>query len=287
MIPLRNCWYPPNWDDCIADVLGEAVNLALGPFFGLLFDAIKELVVSAVQAVMQAVGFLWITIDSPNLDGNQTVSFVQGHTQYLLVVAASIAVIVGGIKMAVSQRGEPLRDILKSLLTMTMVSAAGVGFASLLIQASDAFSEWIIGEALGDRSFATKLADIMVNPLKDGGLGLILVVFIGILMVITSLVQLALMIVRYGMLILLVGVLPLTASATNTEVGMMWFKRAVAWLAGFIIYKPVAALIYAAAIKLISAPTDSTLKVITGVTMMLMAVVALPALLRFVSPRTA
>jgi hypothetical protein len=287
MIPLRNCWYPPNWDDCIGDVLAKAVNIAVGPFFGLLFDAIKALVVAAVQAVLQAVGFLWITIDSPNLEGNQTVSFIQGHTQYLLFIAATIAVIAGGIKMAVSQRGEPVRDILKSLLTMTVVSGAGVGFASLLIQASDAFSEWIIGEALGDKSFATKLADVMTNPLKDGGLGLILVIFIGILMVITSLVQLALMIVRYGMLILLVGVLPLTASATNTEMGMMWFKRSVSWLASFIIYKPVAALIYAAAIKLIATPTDSLLKVVTGVTMMLMAVVALPALLRFVSPRTA
>ena len=62
------------------------------------------------------------------------------------------------------------------------------------------------------------------------------------------------MIVRYGMLVLLVGVLPLTAAATNTEMGMMWFKRALGWLGGFILYKPVAALIYATAIKLMSTP---------------------------------
>jgi hypothetical protein len=97
------------------------------------------------------------------------------------------------------------------------------------------------------------------------------------------------MIVRYGMLVLLVGVLPLTAAATNTEVGMAWFKRAVSWLAAFILYKPLAALIYATAIRLVGTPAiapDANLKVVTGVTMMLMAVVALPALLRFVSPKT-
>jgi hypothetical protein len=97
--------------------------------------------------------------------------------------------------------------------------------------------------------------------------------------------------------VLLVGVLPLTAAATNTEMGMMWFKRAIGWLGGFIIYKPVAALIYATAITLMSTPavpeggkapegTPQTLKVIMGVTMMIIAVVALPAILRFVSPRT-
>jgi hypothetical protein len=121
------------------------------------------------------------------------------------------------------------------------------------------------------------------------------VIFVGILMVITAIIQLALMIVRYGMLVLLVGILPLTAAATNTEMGMMWFKRALAWLAGFIIYKPVAALIYATAIKLMASPetpegapegTPQTLKVIMGVTMMIVAVVSLPAILRFVSPRT-
>jgi len=70
----------------------------------------------------------------------------------------------------------------------------------------------------------------------------------------------------------------------------------VGWLAGFVIYKPVAALIYATAIYLMSAPqapggkapdgTPQTLKIVMGVTMMIIAVVALPAILRFVSPRT-
>jgi hypothetical protein len=51
----------------------------------------------------------------------------------------------------------------------------------------------------------------------------------------------------------------------------------------------VAALIYATAIFLIGQPegaADATLKVITGVTMMVLAIVALPAILRFVSPKT-
>lgn len=285
MIPKINCLWPPNWGDCIDMYLSKAVNAAFGGFFGLLFDAIEAMVVLAVQAVMKSVGFLWITIDSPEVQGHATVGFVTSHTQYLLVFAATIAVIAGAIKMAISQRGEPVRDILKSLLTMVVVSSAGVAFASVLISASDSFSEWIINQALGDMEFSARIAEIITHPLKSNGVKWALVVLVGILMVITALIQLALMVVRYGMLILLVGVLPLTAAATNTEMGMMWFKRSVSWLAAFIIYKPVAALIYATAIKLMTAPTDDTLKIITGVTMMVMGIVALPALLRFVSPK--
>jgi hypothetical protein len=287
MIPLMNCWWPPNWDDCITEYLGKAINVALGGFFGLIFDAIKAVVIEAVVAVVKAVGFLWVDIQSPDLQGNETLGFVSGHTKYILIFAATIAVISGAIKMAISQRGEPLRDIMKSLITMAMVSAGITGFAALLIEASDSFSRWIITQALGEgKTFEDSLTAKLTDPLK-ARIGLALVVLVGILMVISGLIQLVLMIIRYGMLILLVGVVPLTASATNTEMGMMWFKRSISWLVAFVIYKPVAALIYATAIKLMAAPADDSLKVITGVTMMMMGIVALPALLRFVSPKAA
>jgi len=294
MISLGCSWAPWDWGDCVSEYLGKALNAVTGGLFSIIFDAIKQVVIAAVDAVLKAVGTLWIDFDTPDVANGSgqaigAAAFIQNHTHWILVVAATISVIIAGIRMALSQRGEPLREVLKSLLTMVIVSGAGVAFAAVLIDIADDFSESIIDEAIGSSSFSERLTNAMMNPLKDQGIGLILVIVIGIAMVITSLVQLGLMVVRYGMLVLLVGAIPLTAAATNTEVGMAWFKRAVGWLAAFIVYKPIAALIYATAIKLVGAPSgapDATLKVITGVTMMIMAVVALPALLRFVSPRT-
>lgn len=290
MIPLGCSPAPWDWGDCISQYLGDALEWAIGSTFKFLFDAFKQVVIEAVESVMKAVGTLWIDIDTPAFGNNSAVAFVQQRTLWIMILAATLAMIIGGVRMAISQRGEPVRDIVKSLLTMVVVSTAGVAIASTLIQISDSFSEWIVDQALEGSTFSEKIGEILVNPLKTEGVGLMLVIVIGILMVITSLVQLALMVVRYGMLILLVGVLPLTASATNTEAGMAWFKRAVAWLAGFILYKPIAAIIYSAAIMSIGSPSaepdDVTLPVITGLAMMVLSVVALPAILRFVSPRT-
>lgn len=285
---------PWNWDDCVEEYLGRAINEVTGGLFSIIFDAIKQVVVVAVEAVLKAVGTLWIDIDTPavaNASGQAVgaAAFIQNRTFWILVMAAGISVILAGIKMALSQRGEPLRAIIKSLLTLVVVSTSGVAFAAVLIEVADVVSERIVDEAIGSSAFAEKLTEVMLNPLKDDGVGLVLVILLGICMVITSLIQLGMMVVRYGMLVLLVGVIPLTAAATNTEAGMAWFKRSVGWLVAFIMYKPVAALIYAVAIKLIGAQPGgrgATLQVITGVTMMAMAVVALPALLRFVSPRT-
>jgi hypothetical protein len=294
MIALGCSLWPGDWGECVSKYLGLAIDHVTGGLFSIIFDAIEKVVIGAVKAVLKAVGTLWIDIDTPSVadGGGQAIGaagFIQSHTHWILIFAATISVIIAGIRMAFSQRGEPVRDLLKSLLTMVVVSGAGVAFAAVLIDIADVFSEWIIDEAIGSSAFAERLTEAMMNPLEDGGIGQILVIVIGIAMVITSLIQLVLMVVRYGMLVLLVGVIPLTAAATNTEVGMAWFKRAVGWLAAFIIYKPIAALIYATAIKLVGSPagaSDASLKVITGVTMMVMAVVALPALLRFVSPRT-
>jgi hypothetical protein len=298
MIALGCSKWPWDWDDCIRDGLQTAIQWAFGKFFDFIFQAIADIVVKAVEAVMKAVGLLWVYIKTPDIAENTPAVWVQQHTNFIMVFIASIAVIVGAIQMAISHRGEPAKEILRSLITLVVVTASATAFAGTLISAADGFSRWIIDEALktNDHNFAASIARTMTEPLKSPGeqFGWLLVIFVGILMVITSIIQLALMIIRYGMLVLLVGVLPLTAAATNTEMGMMWFKRSLAWLAGFIIYKPVAALIYATAIYLMSTPdtkgapdgTPQTLKIVMGVTMMILAVVALPAILRFVSPRT-
>lgn len=295
MIALECGWWPSQWGDCVSDVLGDAFKWAFGSVGEFLFDIIKALVIEAVEVVLKAVGTLWLDLNTPNLGNNGAVSFIHQYTLWALIFAATISVIIGGVRMAVSQRGEPAREIIKSLLTMVVVSGACVGFAATLIDVADTFSQWIVDKALtvDDKpetaDFPAVVAAQLLNPLKTEGVGLMLVIVIGILMVITSMVQLVLMVIRYGMLILLVGVLPLTAAATNTESGMMWFKRSIAWLVGFIIYKPVAAIIYAGAIRQIAQPAgvnDATLKVMMGICMMMLAVVALPAILRFVSPKT-
>ena len=65
------------------------------------------------------------------------------------------------------------------------------------------------------------------------------------------------MIVRSGMLVILCGVLPLTASFTNTQTGKSWFTKCIGWLTAFIMYKPAAAIVYAGAFRLAGADAFS------------------------------
>ena len=107
---------------------------------------------------------------------------------------------------------------------------------------------------------------------------------LGIIAFLATVIQIMLMLVRGGMLVLLVGTLPLVAAFSNTEMGMQWFRKASAWLVAFALYKPAAAIVYAVAFDLAGQP--GALALLDGVMMLVLAILALPALLRFVVPAT-
>jgi len=89
---------------------------------------------------------------------------------------------------------------------------------------------------------------------------------------------------------------PLSASLTSTEQGVQWYKKINAYLIAFVLLKPVASIIYAAGYLLVkdghefqtTDPGVSALMAsLTGMAILAVAGLSLPALLRFVAPATA
>lgn len=230
--------------------------------------------------------------DGPHGVGGAT-GFIQSSLWWYMIVAAIASVIIGAIRMIWEQRAQPGRDTVKSLLTLIVVAGAGVTIVNMLITAADSFSMWVIDKAMAcspadQGCFVASVKHILkLAERSSAGNGILLMMIIALLELLTIVIQIVLMVARSGMLVLLAGVLPLAASATNTEMGKMWFKRCVSWLAAFLLYKPVASLVYAAAFQLITrdeATQDALLNVLTGAMLLILAVLALPALLRFVAP---
>ncbi|MFD2362732.1 MULTISPECIES: hypothetical protein [unclassified Arthrobacter] len=196
---------------------------------------------------------------------------------------AVLAVILGGIRMIWEQRGAPLKDLLRSLLTLTLVSAIGLGTISILVIAADAFASAIITRSTDGKGFAAAFQKIAAIHTSDA---VFILIILGLIGLIASLVQIVLMVVRSGMLVILAGILPTTAAFTNTEMGRQWFQKAVGWTIAFILYKPAAAIVYSVAFLLMSKTSgkDALIGSITGFTLMIVALFALPALMRFVTP---
>lgn len=258
---------------------------------GVVFIAV--MLISGASALVG--GFL--SSSAPG-GSSSAVGFLQNSLWFYVGGLAVLSVIIGGIRMAWEQRAQPGKDLIQSLLTLIVVSGAGLAILTLAVTAADAFSVWVlnnstdcnVSDAGASQCFGTNVA-AMLNLTITSPIGIIGVLILGALALIMVFVQVALMVVRGGLLVILAGVLPLAASFTNTQMGKQWFGKIIGWTLAFVLYKPAAAIIYAAAFQLIG--TDAfqddgggLWSILTGMALMLMALIALPALLRFAAPMT-
>jgi type IV secretion system protein TrbL len=119
-----------------------------------------------------------------------------------------------------------------------------------------------------------------------GQIGPGLAIVAGIFGVIATLLQWVIMIVRATVLPLLVAIWPVAAAAAMIRGAEQSFSKVTMWLVAFLLYKPIAAIIYAFAWKLKSGG-DGIGGVINGMLLLVLAVAALPALMKLLSPATA
>jgi type IV secretion system protein TrbL len=261
-------------------------------------DAIQGMADAVLEGLgkgLASVGSVWVDVGTPNLttsDGGSTpsdaVGFIQGSLYWYMGAAAVLAVIVGGARMAWEGRAEPGREVLRGLLTLTVVSGAGLTGIALAVRAADGFSGWVLDRSTTGTSFGQNIvAMVGLTSATGAALGPLIVIILGLVALVASFAQIMLMVVRGGMLVILAGVFPLSASFTSTETGRAWFKRCLGWLVAFVLYKPAAAVVYATAFRLTGSDvfgSDGLTGVLTGVVLMILALVALPALMRFTAP---
>ncbi|MBU8867882.1 type IV secretion system protein [Paenarthrobacter aromaticivorans] len=266
--------------------IGNAVSDLTDDAIGNLAKAIME----GMSQMVTTLSTFWVSMPAVNLasaDGSTAspiVSAVNSELMPWTLALAVLAVILGGIRLIWEQRGAPLKDLLRSLITLTLVTGLGLGVISILVIAADAFSAEIIERSTNGQGFAESLKILVMT--NQTGVGVFILIVLGLIGLIASLVQVVLMVVRSGMLVILAGILPTTAAFTNTEMGRQWFQKAVGWTIAFILYKPAAAIVYSVAFLLMgnSGGQNALIGSITGFTLMVVALFALPALMRFVTP---
>jgi len=284
---------------CVLGLMAAGVRMGIGQRGeGRQHSQRIGVVLLATIIISAAVGLVTAIAPAVRSNGSPAVAFVQDSLWWYMIAVAAMGVIFGAGRMAWEQRAEPGKDLVKSLLTLVVVSGAGLTVVSLLTVAGDSFSVWLLDGSLGcsiedtnGTCFGGNMAGLLALTTSPatGGLGAILIIVLGLLAIFGSVVQILLMIVRAGMLVVLAGILPVSAAATNTETGRNMFRKSVGWMLAFILYKPAAAIVYATAFKLAGTNIfkddgSGLISVITGLTLMAVALVALPALMSLIVP---
>ncbi|WP_405500797.1 hypothetical protein OG501_18215 [Streptomyces niveus] len=261
------------------------------------FDDIAESAAQAAGITVKALGSAWMNLGGPDLaDESGPVAFLQGSTLWITSFTAVLCLLIAAGQLAWRRRGEPARQALQGLLNLVTVSSVGVATVSLLTSAGDKFSIWIIDRSTGCRQISASgepVAQCVAEFEKrtsamlalGGSESSFLVLIMAVLVIVGTIAQIALMIVRIAMLVILTGTLPLSAAASSTAAGRLWFRRSVGWLLAFVLYKPAAAVVYAAAFSISGRQQDNeVVSMVSGVVLIVLACFTLPALMRFAAP---
>ncbi len=265
----------------VCHAAGGAISAVAGSFFDVVAQKLAEGLADATRVVLT----FWTDLPTPGLStATGPVAQLRSMTYWLTGFVAVLSLLIAAGQMAWSRSGQPAGRAAKGLLTLVVASGAGVAAVNALAFFGDQYSQWILNRSangdLGSR--LTLLGGLSVVP----GMGPGLVMMVAFLAIIASLAQMGLMLVRIGVVTMLAGTLPLSAAGTATAAGQAWFARVVAWLLAFVLYKPAAATVYASAFLLVGQGQDPA-SVLSGLFMMMLAIVALPALLRLITPAVA
>ncbi|MFF7234499.1 hypothetical protein [Streptomyces sioyaensis] len=171
------------------------------------------------------------------------------------------------------------------MVKLVLINGTFIPGVQLAVTIGDSYTNWIIDQSLGGNAdqklglAALSIANLS-GTLGGPGVPLLLVLFACVF----SLLQLIIMYFRAAVLVLLAGTIALPASTAVTGMGSRWLSKWLSWTLAFILLKPAAATVFAAARLMGSGTTQDLGSGITGFVLLSASVIVLPALLKLMQP---
>lgn len=265
----------------------DAVEAATSGFWG---DPIGDFVKSLLEGNAQSLSLImtmWIK-ESP-FSGADFASSVEGifnltlWAQALLFV---VSLIVAGTRMAVARNrglGDGFEDVGQVVFNFILAGAALPAVILAMHLATDAVSAQWLEDGLGGDPAATINSVALID--EETGLGPAAVLILVVFALLGALAQLVALVVREGLLIVVVGLLPLAAASYSLSTGKQAFKTMIGFIVAALLFKPVATLLYLTAFWLSSGnEAPSVMEAVSSMLLLAAAGLVLPALMRVVAP---
>ncbi len=215
------------------------------------------------------------------------------QAQILLLIAS---VILTGARLAEARRGAAMSEAAESFRMFARVVFSSWMLSAVIVagtQVSDRFSAWLIDDATNGN--ARNMAELMVKTSKLQAFSPGLILIISVVGLLGALGQMVLAVIRQGLLVVAAGVLPLAAASSGMKTGRQAYDKLVAWVIAFLLWKPVAAVVYMIAFTTagvvdedqpLAGLPDSTQaqRLLIGIVLLCAVAFVLPALMRMVTP---
>lgn len=278
--------------DAAAAVRDKAWDSTFGKVVDSLMNGLGEALILALT--------FWMKVPNEAVsDSGALFAKINDYTYQVQLILLIASVILSGARLAEARRGAAMNEAAESFRMFTRVVFSSWMLGAVIVagtQASDRFAEWIINDSTNGN--AKDLAQLMVKTSKLQAFSPGLVLIIAIVGLLGALAQIVLAIVRQGLLVVAAGVLPMAAAASGMSVGKQSYQKLVGWIISFMLWKPVAAIVYMIAfvtaghVDQISQTGglpegEQAQRILVSVVLLCSVAFVLPALMRLVSPAVA
>ena len=269
------------------DALEAAASTAASAFWG---DPIGDFVKSLLEGNAQALSLImtmWIK-ESPfsGADFESSVAGVFNLTLWAQVLLFVVSLIIAGARMAVARNrglGDGFEDVGQLVFNFILAGAALPAVIMSLHMATDLVSVQWLTDGLGGDPEAKINAVALID--EKTGLGPAAVLILVVFALLGALAQMVALVIREGLLVVVVGLLPLAAASFALSTGKQAFKSMIGFVVAALLFKPVATLLYLVAFWLSSGTEQpSMMEAVSSMLLLAAAGLVLPALMRVVAP---
>lgn len=254
---------------------------------GGLESLVNEATTSLGEIILN-LGTWWVKAPVPSLFITSSPAYkLQDYLRFLLAAVMIASLIFAGIKVIIDGRGDSLRQVAQSLVTVVVVSGAGLTLASTLISIFDGTAIWLLNTVTEEsaETFGKQIIPVLWESEQIPG-GTVPVVLLALAGILANVVQMAMIWIRSVLLMVIMGLAPIIASTIGTSWGRAWAGKVLGFFSGLVLYKLAVSIIYATTILFLTSESglEGFVSFLVGVMLMVFAAVCPFALVGLLMP---
>ena len=254
---------------------------------GMLENFVSEVTKSLGEIVLN-LGTWWVKAPVPSLFITTSPAYkLQDYLRFLLAAVMIASLICAGIKVIIDGRGDSLRQVAQSLVTVVVISGAGLVLAAALISIFDDTAVWLLDSVTeeGAETFGKRIIPVLWESTQVPG-GTVPVLLLALAGILANVIQMAMIWIRSILLMVIMGLAPIIASTISTSWGRAWAGKILGFFSGLVLYKLAVSVIYATTILFLTSESglEGFVSFLVGVMLMVFAAVCPFALVGLLVP---
>lgn len=255
---------------------------------GMLDNLVSEATKSLGEMILN-LGTWWVKAPVPSLFITSSPAYkLQDYLRFLLAAVMIASLIFAGIRVIIDGRGDSLRQVAQSLVTVVVISGAGLTLASALISIFDETSVWLLNTVTEEsaETFGKRIVPVLWESTQVPG-GTVPVLLLALAGILANIIQMAMIWIRSILLMVIMGLAPIIASTIGTSWGRAWAGKILGFFSGLVLYKLAVSIIYATTILFLTSESsglEGFVSFLVGVMLMVFAAVCPFALVGLLMP---